>query len=41
VHLDALIVRAGRPVGDLLALLCGLELHGLAEQLPGRRFRRI
>ena len=40
-HLDALIVRCGRPVGELLAVLCALELQGLAEQLPGRLFRRI
>ena len=40
VPLDALIGRSGRPVGDLLALLCALELNGVAEQLPGRRFRR-
>ena len=40
-HLDTLIARAGRPVGELLAVLCALELQGLAEQLPGRRFRRV
>jgi DNA processing protein len=41
LHLDALISRADRPVGELLAVLCALELQGLAEQLPGRRFRRV
>jgi DNA processing protein len=41
LHLDALIERCARPAGELLALLCGLELSGVAEQLPGRRFRRI
>lgn len=41
VHLDALIERSGQAPGDLLALLCALELSGVAEQLPGRRFRRI
>ena len=40
VHLDALIERSGRPVGELLAVLCALELQGLAEQLSGRLFRR-
>jgi len=40
VHLDVLIARSGRPVGELLAVLCALELQGLAEQLPGRLFRR-
>jgi DNA processing protein len=41
VHLDHLIERAGRPVGELLAVLCALELQGLAEQRPGRLFRRV
>ena len=41
VHLERLVERAGRPVGTLLALLCGLELQGVVEQLAGRRFRRL
>ena len=41
VHLDHLIERAGRPVGELLAVLCALELQGLAEQRPGRLFCRV
>jgi len=41
VHLDHLIERAGRPVGELLAVLCALELQGLAEQRPGRLFCRL
>jgi DNA processing protein len=41
VHLDSLAARAGKPVGVLLALLCGLELQGIAEQRPGRLFRRV
>lgn len=41
VHLDRLVERAGRPVGTLLGLLCGLELQGVVEQQPGRRFRRL
>ena len=40
VPLDLLAERAARPVGVLLALLCGLELQGIVEQRPGRRFRR-
>jgi len=39
--LDVLVERSGRPVGDLLAVLCALELQGVAEQQPGRRFRRV
>lgn len=39
--LDALAVRAEKPVGVLLALLCGLELQGLVEQRAGRRFVRL
>ena len=38
--LDALAARAGKPVGVLLALLCGLELQGIVEQRAGRRFVR-
>lgn len=41
VHLDSLAGRAGKPVGVLLALLCGLELQGIVEQRPGRLFRRL
>ena len=40
VPLDVLAERAAKPVGVLLALLCGLELQGIVEQRPGRRFRR-
>lgn len=41
MHLDALVERGGRPVGELLAALCRLELHGVVEQAPGRLFRRV
>ena len=41
VPLERLVERAGRPVGALLAVLCGLELQGVVEQVAGRRFRRI
>ena len=41
VPLDLLAARAGKPVGVLLALLCGLELQGIVEQRPGRLFRRL
>lgn len=41
VPLDLLVERSGRPVSRLLSALCTLELQGVVEQLPGRRFRRI
>jgi DNA processing protein len=40
LHLDDLVTRSSRPAGDLLSLLCGLELAGVVEQRPGRLFRR-
>ena len=41
VALDELIARSGRSARELLALLCGLEIAGVVEQRPGRRFRRL
>lgn len=41
VHVDELAAQAGLPVGSLLAILSGLEIAGVAEQLPGRHFRRL
>jgi DNA processing protein len=41
VLLDELVGRTGRPPHDLLAALCALEIAGVVEQQPGRRFRRI
>jgi DNA processing protein len=40
-HPDALAERFQRPVGEVLGLLCGLEIAGVAEQSPGRMFKRI
>lgn len=40
VHPDELAVRSHRPVGEVLALLCGLEIAGVVEQATGRMFRR-
>jgi DNA processing protein len=40
VHIDELAARSGRPVSGLLAVLSGLEIAGVAEQHPGRHFRR-
>ena len=40
-HLERLVERSGQSVGSLLAVLCTLELLCVAEQLPGRLFRRI
>jgi len=39
-HVDEVAERTGLPIGLLLGVLCGLELGGLAEQLPGSLFRR-
>jgi DNA processing protein len=41
VLLDELVGRTGRPPHDLLAALCALEIAGVVEQQPGRRFRRV
>ncbi len=40
VMLDDLVGRSGRPAGELLAVLCALEIAGVVEQRPGRLFRR-
>jgi DNA processing protein len=40
-HLDSIASDAGRPMGDVLAALSGLELAGVVEQLPGWWFRRV
>jgi DNA processing protein len=39
-HLDDLASLAGMAPGEVLGLLCGLELAGVVEQVPGWRFRR-
>lgn len=41
LHLDQLATRAARPVSAVLAVLSGLEIQGVVEQLPGWRFRRV
>jgi DNA processing protein len=41
LHPDELATRFGRPVGEVLGLLCGLEIAGVVEQTPGRVFRRL
>jgi DNA processing protein len=41
VSVDALLDRVGGPVGQLLAVLCALEVHGVVEQRAGRMFRRV
>lgn len=38
-HVDHLAAKSGRPMSHVLALLCGLEIAGVAEQLPGNLFR--
>ena len=40
-HPDELASRLQRPIGEVLAMLCGLEIAGVVEQSPGRVFRRI
>lgn len=39
--LDDVASRSGRQVGEVLALLSGLEIAGVVEQSPGRHFRRV
>ncbi len=41
VALEDLVGRSGRTPQDLLAVLCALEIAGVVEQQPGRRFRRV
>jgi DNA processing protein len=41
VPLDDLVDRSGRAPQDVLALLGALEIAGVVEQQPGRRFRRL
>ena len=40
IHPDDLATRFGRPIGEILALISGLEIAGVIEQCPGRLFRR-
>ena len=40
-HVDLIAEGAGLPIGTLLGVLCGLELGGLVEQIPGSLFRRV
>lgn len=40
-HIDDLTLAVGLPVGEVLGVLCGLELAGLAEQQAGSCFRRL
>ncbi len=41
VALEELVGRSGRAPQDVLAVLCALEIAGVVEQQPGRRFRRL
>jgi DNA processing protein len=40
-HPDELASRIRRPIGEVLAMLCGLEIAGVVEQSPGQVFRRL
>ena len=39
-HVDEIAARATRPVHEVLAVLCSLEIAGVVEQRPGRLFHR-
>ncbi len=41
IHIDVLASRVRRPIAELLAQLCSLELAGVVEQHPGNLFRRV
>jgi len=41
VHPDELAVKSGRPIGQILGLISGLEIAGVIERSPGRLFRRV
>jgi DNA processing protein len=41
IHPDELATRFNRPVGEVLGLLCELEISGAVEQGAGRMFRRV
>jgi DNA processing protein len=41
VALEDLVGRSRRAPQDVLAVLCALEIAGVVEQQPGRRFRRL
>jgi DNA processing protein len=40
IHPDELAGRCHRPIGEVLSILCGLEIAGVAEQRAGNLFRR-
>ncbi|HEX6435338.1 MAG TPA: DNA-processing protein DprA [Gemmatimonadales bacterium] len=40
LHPDELATRSQRPIGEVLSILCGLEIAGVVEQGPGRLFTR-
>ena len=39
-HVDEVIRSAALPAGPALETLLALELRGLVDQMPGKRFRR-
>jgi DNA processing protein len=41
MHPDELATRSQRSIGEVLALISGLEIAGVIEQCPGRLFRRL
>jgi DNA processing protein len=40
LHIDEVVTRAGRAPSEVLQVLLALELRGIVEQLPGKRFAR-
>ena len=41
LHVDQIAAAAALPTSAVLSALLGLELHGAAESLPGKQFRRL
>jgi DNA processing protein len=41
VHIDDLMLRTGLAAASVLQVLLSLELRGLVQQLPGKRFSRL
>jgi DNA processing protein len=41
IHVDHLMLRTGLSAGRVLEVLLSLELRGLVQQLPGKRFARL
>ena len=40
-HIDTIVNKSGFPAAQALAMLTELELEGIVEALPGKRFQII